>query len=78
MLDLKHFKEAIALYGLHSPIFKEMLSNGTMQHRVIPQDWKGLESAILEAGQQLQWWLWWRHETTKIEQRNLARGKKCY
>lgn len=42
MLDLKHFKEAILLYVLHSPFIKEMLNNWAIQHRAIPQDWKGL------------------------------------
>ena len=31
-------------------------------------------SAVLEAGQQLQWLLWCRHEATKVEQHNIARG----
>jgi hypothetical protein len=57
-----------------------------MQNRVIPQDWKGLVSAVLEAGQQLQWLLWWKQEATKI-QHNIARrinikdwllGEGCY
>lgn len=42
MVDLKHFKEAIILYNLHSPFLKEMLSNWFMQHRVITLDWKEL------------------------------------
>jgi len=42
MLDLKHFKEVILLYGLHSAFVKEMLSNGTVQHRVTHQDMKGI------------------------------------
>lgn len=37
MLDLAHLKEAIVLYGLHSPFVKEMLNDRAMQHRVIPQ-----------------------------------------
>ena len=31
-------------------------------------------SAVLEAGQQFQWLLWCRHEATKVEQHNIARG----
>ena len=57
MLDLKHLKEAIMLYGLHSPFVKEILNNWAMQHRVIPQDWMEGVSALLESGLQLQWWL---------------------
>jgi hypothetical protein len=30
MLDLKHFKIAVVLYGLHSPFINEMLSNLAM------------------------------------------------
>jgi hypothetical protein len=65
-----------------------MLSNRVRQHRVISQGWKGLVSAVLEAGQQLQWLSWWRHEATEIEQCNIARemnitkdqllGEGCY
>lgn len=47
MLDLKHFKEAMVLYSLHSPLLKEMLNTWAMQNRVIPQDWKSLVSAVL-------------------------------
>lgn len=37
-----HFKEAVVFYGLRSPFVKVMLNNWATQHRVIPQDWKGL------------------------------------
>lgn len=30
MLDVKHFNEAIILYGFHSPFVKEMLNNCAM------------------------------------------------
>ena len=88
MSNLNHFKEAIVSYGLHSSFVKEMLNNWATQHRVIPQDWKGLVLAVLEAGQQLQCLLWWRHKATKLAQHNLARamnvtkdqllGEGCY
>lgn len=71
MLCLKHLKESIV--GLHSFFVKAMLNSWSTQHRAIPQDWKGLVSAILEAAQQLQW-LSWRREATKLAQYNLARG----
>ena len=73
MLDLKHLKESLVLYSLHSPFVKEMLNTLTTKNRVIPQDWKGLVSAVLEAGQQLQWLSWWMHKATKIGQQNIAR-----
>lgn len=41
MLDLKHFKEAIVLYFLHSPFMREMLSNRAMQHR--DGRWEGMD-----------------------------------
>ena len=53
MLDLKHFKGAFVLCGSNSPFVKEMLSNWATQHRVIPQEWKGLVSVMLETGQRL-------------------------
>lgn len=56
--DLKHFKEAVVLHGLHSFFVKEMLNNWAVQHRVIPQGWKWVVSAVLEASQQLRWLLW--------------------
>lgn len=58
MLDLKHFKEAIISYGLHSLFVKQMLSTWALQNRDTLQVWKGLVSAVLETGQQLQWLLW--------------------
>lgn len=48
-----NFKEAVVVYGLQSPFVKEMLSNWATQHRVIPQEWKGLVSVMLETGQRL-------------------------
>lgn len=57
-----------------NPFIKEMLNTWAMKHRVIPQDWKGLVSAVLKAGQPWQWLSWRRHEATKIEPCNLARG----
>lgn len=72
-LDLKHFKEAIALYGLHSPFIKQLLSNWLCSI-VIPQDWKGLLSAVLEASQQWQCLSWWGDGVTKIGQDNITEG----
>ena len=77
MSDLKHFKEAIGMYGLHSSFVKEMLNNWATEHRVIPQGWKGLVSAAPEAGQSL-WLSGWRHKATKLAQHNLARGNTRY
>lgn len=58
MLDQKQFKKSIIWYGMHSNLVKHMLNNETMKYKLIPQDWKGLVSAVLEAGQQLKSLLW--------------------
>lgn len=59
MIALSRFKEAAISYGMHS-LF--------IQNRIIPQDWKGLVTAILEAGPQLKWLTWWIEEASNIEQ----------
>ena len=41
---------------------------------MIPQDWMRLVLAVIEAGQQFQWFSWWRHEATHIEQCDVAKG----
>ena len=46
MIALSRFKEAAISYGMHS-LF--------IQNRIIPQDWKGLLTAVPDAGAQLQW-----------------------
>lgn len=66
--DLRHFKEDIISYRMHSPYVKEILSNGATQNRIIPQDWKDLVTAVLEASRQLQWLMWWKEEAENIEQ----------
>ena len=64
----KAFKEAMISYGMHSPSVRQILNNWATQNRIIPQDWKGLVTAILEAGPQLQWLTWWIEEASNIEQ----------
>ena len=54
ILDLRRFKAAVTSYGINSPYVKQMLNSWATQNRIIPQDWKDLASAILEAGPQLQ------------------------
>lgn len=53
MLDLKKFKETIVSYGMRSPFVKQMPNSWFTQNRIIPQDWKDLATAVLEAGPQL-------------------------
>ena len=53
---------------MHLPYVKQILNNWATQNRIIPQDWKGLVTAILEAGPQLKWLTWWIEEASNIEQ----------
>lgn len=55
MLDLRRFKEAIVSYGMHLPFKKWMLNLRATRNRILPQDWKDLFTAVLEAGLHLQW-----------------------
>lgn len=55
MTDPRHFGEAMILYRMHLPYVKEILNNWAPQKGIIPQDWKGLVTSVLEAGLQLQW-----------------------
>ena len=54
MIDLRHFKESVISYVMHSPYVKDRLSNQAIQNRIIPQDWKVLVIAVLDTGLQLQ------------------------
>jgi hypothetical protein len=47
MIDLKHFKDAMLSYEMHLPYLKQIL-NWITQNRIIPQDWKGLVTVVLE------------------------------
>jgi hypothetical protein len=46
-------------YRMYMPYWKHILNNWSTLNRVIAQDWKGLVTTVLEAGQQLQWLTWW-------------------
>lgn len=50
VLDLRRLKEAVISYGMHSPLVNRILKSWATQNRFIPQDWKDLATAILEAG----------------------------
>lgn len=54
ILDWKRFKKAVISCGIHSPFVEQMLNSGATRNRIVPQDWKYLATAILEAGSQLQ------------------------
>jgi hypothetical protein len=68
MIDLKHHKEPMISYGMHSPYVKQILKNWATPNRIIPQGWKELVAAVLDARLQLQWLTWWREEASIIEQ----------
>lgn len=74
VLDLRRFKEDVVSYGMHSPFVKWILNSWATQNRIIPQEWKDLVAATLEAGPQLQWQIWWKEEARAIEEQNRARG----
>ena len=68
MIDLRCFSEAVTSYRIHSLYVKQILNNWATQNRIIPQDWKGLVTAVLETGLLMQWLTWWREEAANIEQ----------
>ena len=74
MLDLRRVKEAIVSYGIHSSFVKQLLNSWSSCNQITPKDWLDMASAVLEAGQLMQWKSWWREEAKMIEQRNRARG----
>lgn len=66
MKYLRCFKETMISYGMHSPM--ENKPKWATQNKIIPHGWKGLVTAVLEAGPQLQWLTRWREEASNIEQ----------
>lgn len=74
MIHLRRFKEAMVSYRMYMPYWKHILNNWSTLNRVIPRDWKRLVTAVLEAGQQLQWLTWWTEGAINIEQQSIARG----
>ena len=74
MLKLWTVKEAIVIYGMHSPFVKQMPNSWSCCNRVTPKDWLDMVTAMLEAGLLIQWKSWWREEAKTIEQRSRARG----
>lgn len=71
MIDLRHFKEAIISYELHSPYVKHILSNWATQNRISPKDYKGLANNCTTGQIKLQWLTWWREEAINIEYQNM-------
>ena len=65
---LRCFKQAVVSYRKHKTYVKQILNNWATQNRIIPQDWKGLVTTVLETGSQMQWLTWWRKDTANIEQ----------
>jgi hypothetical protein len=61
------------LFDLHFSFVKEMSNIVLCAIVLCPNDWKALESAVLEAEKQLQLLLWWSHKATKIEKQIIER-----
>lgn len=74
MKDLKNIKEAIVMYGLHSPFVRELLTSWATVNKVTPKDWAQLASAVLENSCQIQWRALWRQEAKAIEIQELQNG----
>ncbi|XP_052576061.1 limb region 1 protein homolog isoform X1 [Peromyscus californicus insignis] len=72
--DFKNIKEAVVTYGIHSTYIRQMLNSWSTSHRIIPDDWHQLISAVLEYSQQLQWKSWLREEAKNLEQQGKIRG----
>ena len=68
LLDLKRFKEAIVLNGMHSTFLKQMLNSWSVCYRIISNDWKDLVNGVLETETQLQWSTCFRVEAKIVEQ----------
>ena len=45
-LDLRRFKEAVVLYGIHSPFVQQMLNSWSTGNRIVPNDWKDLVTIV--------------------------------
>ena len=52
-LDWKRYEAGVS-YGVHSPFVKQMLNSWATRNRIIPQGWKDIVAAVLEAGPQSQ------------------------
>ncbi|WP_139776735.1 gag protein, partial [Oceanospirillum multiglobuliferum] len=72
--DYKKIKEAVVTYGIQSTYVKQMLNSWSTSHRIIPDDWHQVISAVLEYSQQLQWKSWLREEAKNLEQQGKIRG----
>ncbi|XP_016827320.1 uncharacterized protein LOC103161659 isoform X1 [Cricetulus griseus] len=72
--DLKHIKESVVSYGLHSPYVKQLLHSWATFNRVTPADWIGLVSAVLEKSCQIEWKALLREEGKLVERQAIRDG----
>lgn len=42
--------EVVISYAIHTPCVKQILNSRATQSRIVPTDWKVLETAILKVG----------------------------
>ena len=74
MLDLRRFKKSMVSKNMHSPFVKHKLNLRSVCSRIVPKDLIYLTKAVLEAGPQLPWSIWFREEAKTIEQFSKAWG----
>lgn len=66
--------EVVISYAIHTQCVKKILNSWATQSRIVPTDWKVLETAILKVGPLLQKWTCWQEVDSRIEKWNRARG----
>ena len=76
MLDLRRFKEARVLYGMHSTFVRQVLNLWSVCNRIIPKPCIELVKGALEPSPQLQWSMWFREEAKIIEQWSKASSRE--
>ena len=72
--DLRHIKESVVSYGLHSSYVKQLLHSWATHNRVTPADWVGLAAALLENARQIEWRARFREEAGFLEQNAAEHG----
>ncbi|XP_035296233.1 endogenous retrovirus group K member 113 Gag polyprotein-like [Cricetulus griseus] len=72
--DLRHIKESVVSYGLHSPYVKQLLHSWATFNRVTPADWVGLASAVLDNSCLIEWRALFREEAGILERQAARDG----
>lgn len=66
--------KVVISYVIHTPCVKQILNSWATQSRIVPTDWKVLETAILKVGPLLKRWTCWQEVASVIEKWNRVRG----